>query len=175
MENRDMITILENKGYSYKLSGGTVAVTHNGDVDLSSLTTLPEGVKFENHGYVYLSRLTTLPEGVRFENHGGVYLSSLTTLPEGVKFENHGYVDLSSLTTLPGGVKFENHGPVDLSSLNGSHTYLGEERDFRNIDVYTMLMGSSRRYGGYTVHRARYFPAVKSQTCAGATCLRRAE
>jgi len=57
-------------------------------------------------GYVDLSSLTSLPEGVRFENQGSVYLGSLTTLPEGARFENQGYVDLSSLTKLPDGVRF---------------------------------------------------------------------
>ena len=95
----------------------TVDMSRQGGVDLGGLTTLPEGVKFENQGSVYLGSLTTLPEGVKFENPGYVYLRSLTTLPEGVKFENPGDVDLGSLTTLPEGVKFENQGYVYLLNL----------------------------------------------------------
>ncbi|MDE4176329.1 hypothetical protein PXK01_19410, partial [Phaeobacter sp. PT47_59] len=49
-----------------------------GPVYLDSLTSLPEGIKFENHGPVYLDSLTSLPEGIKFENHGPVYLGSLT-------------------------------------------------------------------------------------------------
>jgi hypothetical protein len=53
-------------------------VTHQGSVYLTSLTALPEGVRFENNGSVYLTSLTALPKGVKFENHGHVYLPSLT-------------------------------------------------------------------------------------------------
>ena len=84
----------------------TVNMKKQGYVDLRSLTTLPEGVKFENMGYVDLRSLTTLPEGARFENPGDVDLGSLTTLPEGVRFENQGSVDLRSLTTIPDSVSF---------------------------------------------------------------------
>ena len=106
----------------------TVNMKKQGDVDLRSLTTLPEGVKFENQGDVYLGSLTTLPEGVKFENQGYVDLCRLTTLPEGVKFENRGYVDLCRLTTLPEGVKFENRGNVNLCRL----TTLPEGVKFEN-------------------------------------------
>jgi hypothetical protein len=109
-------------------------------------------------GSVYLSSLTTLPEGIKFENQGYVDLSSLTTLPEGIKFENQGYVDLSSLTTLPEGIKFENQGSVDLSSLTSEkQNYLGKERVLRHIDGFTMLITSTRNQGDVTISNARYF------------------
>jgi hypothetical protein len=101
---------------------------NQGSVDLDSLTTLPEGIKFENQGYVDLDSLTTLPEGIKFENQGSVNLDSLTTLPEGIKFENQGSVYLRSLTTLPEGIKFENQGSVNLDSL----TTLPEGIKFEN-------------------------------------------
>lgn len=106
----------------------TVDMGGQGSVYLGSLTTLPDGARFENKGGVYLSSLTSLPEGARFENKGDVYLISLTTLPEDVRFKNKGYVDLSSLTTLPEGVSFENQGYVSLSSL----TTLPEDVRFEN-------------------------------------------
>ena len=95
----------------------TVDMSKQGYVDLGRLTTLPEGVTFENKGYVNLGSLTTLPKVVKFENKGYVYLDNLTTLPEGVTFANKGYVHLGSLTTLPKVVKFENKGYVDLDNL----------------------------------------------------------
>ena len=65
-----------------------------GDVDLSSLTSMPEGVEFHNGGYVYLYSLTSMPKGVEFHNGGDVYLCSLTSMPKGVEFHNGGYVYL---------------------------------------------------------------------------------
>jgi len=70
---------LDNKGYTYTEADGKINVTHQGNVDLRSLTTLPEGTSFNNQGYVYLYSLTTLPEGTSFNNQGSVNLSSLTT------------------------------------------------------------------------------------------------
>jgi hypothetical protein len=100
---------------------------------LSSLTTLPEGIQFNNGGYVDLRSLTTLPEGIQFNNGGDVCLRSLTTLPEGIQFNNGGNVDLRSLTTLPEGIQFNNGGDVYLSSL----TTLPEGIQFNNGgDVY---------------------------------------
>ena len=82
----------------------TVNMKKQGYVDLTHLTTLPEGVKFENQGSVYLGSLTSLSD-VKFENRGYVYLLSLTTLSD-VKFENHGCVYLPRLTTIPDSVSF---------------------------------------------------------------------
>jgi hypothetical protein len=45
---------------------------------LSSLESLPPGVRFENQGDdVYLSSLESLPPGVRFQNQGDVWLDTL--------------------------------------------------------------------------------------------------
>jgi len=86
------------------------------DLDLSSLTTLPEGVSLTAGGSLYLSSLTTLPEGVSLTAGGSLYLSSLTTLPEGVSLTAGGYLYLSSLTTLPEGVSLTAGGSLDLRS-----------------------------------------------------------
>ncbi len=127
-------------------------------VYLPSLTTLPENVKFENGGGAYLDNLTTLPENVKFENGGSVSLPSLTTLPENVKFENGRNVHLYSLTTLPENVKFENGGSVSLSSLTDERRpYRGQTIRLKNVDGYTMLIGSERQLGNITLYRARYF------------------
>ena len=69
---------------------------------------------------------------------------------------HHGSVVLSSLTTLPEGIKFENHGSVDLSSLTGQHAYMGKPRNFELVDGYSMITGSPKSHGGYTVKAARY-------------------
>jgi hypothetical protein len=111
-----------------------ISFTNEGvNVWLSSLTSLPEGVKFNNGGNVWLSSLTSLPGGVEFNNRGDVHLSSLTFLPEDVEFNNTGNVHLSLLTSLPEGVEFNNGGNVWLSSL----TSLPEGVEFNNGgDIY---------------------------------------
>jgi len=70
------------------------------DLDLSSLTTLPEGVSLTAGDYLDLSSLTTLPEGVSLTTGGSLYLSSLTTLPEGVSLTAGGSLYLSRLTSI---------------------------------------------------------------------------
>lgn len=89
---------------------------------------------------------------------GHVDLGSLTTLPEGTTFSNGGYVYLRSLTTLPDGTTFSNSGYVDLSSLPaGEYIYRGSTIRLETIDGYTMLIGSTRAMGDYSVSSARYF------------------
>jgi len=177
-ETETLTELLERKRYKFDQTDDGLTVTYNGNVDLRSLTTLPENTKFENHGnvdlrslttlpentkfenhgYVNLRSLTTLPENTKFENHGNVYLESLTTLPENTKFENHGNVYLRSLTTLPENTKFENHGNVLARSLDHkSILYRGKRRAIRHIDGSTMIVTSTKQQGGATVMRARYF------------------
>ena len=174
---KNLIYVLEAKGYGYKKEDGYIVINHYGYVCLESLTTLPENVKFENQGNVYLENLTTLSENVKFENQGNVYLESLTTLPENVKFENQGHVCLErlttlpenvkfenqgnvyleNLTTLPENVKFENQGYVYLGSLNGKTiTYRGKKLKIRHIDGETMIIQSSKEKDGFIISKALY-------------------
>ena len=146
MTNEQFKETLNKKGYSYTENDGNITVNYQGDVYLSSLTTLPEGTKFENQGYVDLRSLTTLPEGTKFENQGGVDLRSLTTLPEGTKFENQGSVYLRSLTS-------------------EKQNYQGKEITLRNIDGYTMLIESEKITKGVTICKARYFGGGDLDKC----------
>ena len=77
MKQSEFIKILEDKQIPYKKTKGQIVVNGR-DVDLSSLTNLPEGVQFNNARGVDLSSLTTLPEGVQFNNGGDVVLRSRT-------------------------------------------------------------------------------------------------
>jgi hypothetical protein len=88
---------LKKGGYSFRRAGDEILVTHQGDVWLDSLKSLPPGVRFENQGHVGLDSFESLPSGVRFENQGDVWLDTLESLPPGVRFENKGDVYLSSL------------------------------------------------------------------------------
>jgi len=97
MTQEAFISILDKKGYSYKIEGDRIVVTHGGIVGLDSLTSLPPGVEFKNGFHVYLDSLTSLPLGVEFKNKGGVWLDSLTSISPGVEFRNKGGVLLRDL------------------------------------------------------------------------------
>jgi hypothetical protein len=146
MNNEQFKETLNKKGYSYTENDGNITVNYIGYVDLSSLTTLPAGTKFENQGDVDLSSLTTLPEGTKFENQGDVDLRLLTTLSEGTKFENQGGVDLRSLTS-------------------EKQNYQGKEITLRNIDGYTMLIESEKITKGVTICKASYFGGGDLDKC----------
>jgi len=184
----DLIKLLNNKGYAYELRKDGLVIHHQGyvqlnslktlpegikfenlgNVDLESLETLPEGIKFENQGYVNLSSLKVLPEGIKFKNQGCVYLNSLKALPEGIKFENQGCVDLESLKALPEGIKFENRGSVYLGSLDGKKVnYLGKNISLKQIDGETMIVRSQKKRGEFTVYKAEFF---KGSECAKEFC-----
>ena len=77
MTREEFIQVLEKKGYSYKIEGDKLVVTHEGRVDLRSLQTLPTSVEFRNGGNVDLRSLETLPPGVEFKNGGYVGLYKL--------------------------------------------------------------------------------------------------
>jgi hypothetical protein len=95
MTQEEFVQVLEK--YSFRRAGDEIVVTHQGNVNLHSLESLPPGVRFQNRGNVYLDSLKSLPSGVRFENQGDVWLSSLERVPPGVRFENKGDVRLKSL------------------------------------------------------------------------------
>ena len=115
MKTTEFKKLLKEKRINFIAKGKKIEI-NGGNVDLSSLTSLPEGTSFSNGGYVYLRSLTSLPEGTSFSNGGDVDLRSLTSLPEGTSFSNGGNVDLRSLTSLPEGTSFSNGGYVDLRS-----------------------------------------------------------
>jgi hypothetical protein len=54
-----------------------------GDLDLSSLTSIPEGFNPTVGGDLYLSSLTSIPEGFNPTVGGDLDLRSLTSIPEG--------------------------------------------------------------------------------------------
>ena len=52
MTQKEFINILDENGYSYQIKGDRIIVTHEGDVFLQTLDTIPSGVEFENVGDV---------------------------------------------------------------------------------------------------------------------------
>ena len=119
MTQEEFVQVLKKGEYSFRRVGDEIVVTHQGNVWLDSLESLPPGVRFENQGFVNLNSLKILTSDVRFENQGHVYLNSLKSLPSGVQFQNKGDVYLHSLKSLPPGVRFQNQGYVYLHSLVG--------------------------------------------------------
>ena len=69
-----------------------------GNIDLRSLTTIPEGCNLTAGGYIDLESLTTIPEGCNLTAGGNIYLRSLTTMPEGCNLTSGGNIYLRSLT-----------------------------------------------------------------------------
>ena len=91
---------------------------------------------------------------IAFTNEAG----AITITPS-----NGGYVHLGSLTTLPENVTFSNGGSVYLRSLTTEiQVYQGKKIILRNIDGYTMLIGSIRKKGDITIARARYLRGSKA-------------
>jgi hypothetical protein len=97
MTQEAFIKVLDKKGYSYKMEGDRIIVTHRKFVDLGDLTSLPTNVEFRNDGNLLLRSLTSLPPGVEFKNNGEILLNSLTSLHPGVEFKNEWAVNLQSL------------------------------------------------------------------------------
>ena len=77
--------------------------TVGGSLDLSSLTSIPEGFNPTVGGSLYLSSLTSIPEGFNPTVGGSLYLNSLTSIPEGFNPTVGGSLYLRSLTSIPEG------------------------------------------------------------------------
>jgi hypothetical protein len=130
--------------YSYVLSKDPSAtrdgelIKVGGNLNLGSLTALPEGASLSAGGYLYLSSLTALPEGASLSAGGYLYLSSLTALPEGASLSAGGGLDLSSLT-------------------EERQRYAGKSIRLRTIDGLCTRLISSRKVDGVTIWSAQYF------------------
>ena len=89
---KNLIKYIKENQIDYKINGKKTTVL-GGSVDLSSLTSMPDNVEFNNGGDVDLSSLTSMPDNVEFNNGGNVDLSSLTSMPDNVQFNNGGGLD----------------------------------------------------------------------------------
>ena len=81
MTQKEFIKILDKNGHRYKIEGDKIVIYFadwNGNCHyLSSLTSLPPNVVFNNQGHVDLYSLKEIPPGVEFKNGRDVYLNSL--------------------------------------------------------------------------------------------------
>jgi len=60
-------------------------------LNLSSLTSIPEGVTLKAGGDLNLSSLTSIPEGVTLKTGGYLYLDSLTSIAKKCRFQAQSY------------------------------------------------------------------------------------
>ncbi len=74
-----------------------------GDLDLKSLTSIPEGFNPTVGGYLDLPSLTSIPEGFNPTVGYSLDLESLTSIPEGFNPTVGGNLYLRSLTSIPEG------------------------------------------------------------------------
>jgi len=81
-------------GLTEKQFNGTDTV--GGSLDLSSVTSIPEGFNPTVGGDLSLRSVTSIPKGFNPTVGGSLYLSSVTSIPEGFNPTVGGYLDLSS-------------------------------------------------------------------------------
>jgi hypothetical protein len=129
MERGKFIEFLKDKNLHYREEGGSLIIDDYGNIeDHSRITSLPEGVYFENGGYVFFKELKHIPKGTVFRNGGVLEFPSVESISEGVIFRNDGGIDMTILKSLPKGIKFENHLSVFLHSVES----ISEGVEFKN-------------------------------------------
>lgn len=143
MTREEFIKVLEEEGYSYKIEGDKVVITHGkkgtgldnhiyldvlipnvifvnkGMVQLNNIASLPPGIEFKNGGDVDGNDLYKIEYPLIFQNRGHVQFPMLETICSGVEFNNGDDVLVDSLKSIPQGVWFKNKGDIYLSSLIG--------------------------------------------------------
>ena len=83
MTREEFIQVLDREGYSYEIEGDKIVVNtgriddNNGNVWLSSISSIPPNVEFNNKGDVDLRSVKVMPSGVVFNNGGRVIMISL--------------------------------------------------------------------------------------------------
>ena len=103
-----------------------------GDLDLSSLTTLPDGCQLSAGGSLDLRSLTTLPDGCQLSAGGSLDLSSLTTLPDGCQLSAGGSLYLRHSKTYRG-------DKVSEEVLRSR--YLWRNKDYIKVDgIFTKII-----------------------------------
>ena len=115
MITKEVKQFLKDNNIQYEIIDEQVHI--GGSLNLSSLTSIPDGFNPTVGGSLYLNRLTSIPDGFNPTVGGDLYLSSLTSIPDGFNPTVGGWLDLSSLTSIPDGFNPTVGGSLDLSSL----------------------------------------------------------
>ena len=88
-----------------------------GHLNLSSLTSIPEGFNPTVGGYLDLDSLTSIPEGFNPTVGGNLYLESVTSIPKGFNPTVGEDLDLRNLTSIPKGFNPTVGGTLYLNNL----------------------------------------------------------
>jgi len=112
------ISFLKKENIKFVQEKNKIIITCNNIfiTPIAFLTSLPEGIIFNNVGSVYLDSLKSLPENITFNNGRDILLNSLTSLPCDTIFNNGGDIYLDSLESLPEDITFNNGGYIFLKS-----------------------------------------------------------
>jgi hypothetical protein len=109
MTREEFIDVLEQMDYYYTYGNeGDKIVVNTGRID-------------DNNDNVWLSSISSIPPNVEFNNKGDVDLRSVKVMPSGVVFNNGGDAILYHVEELLPGVEFNNGGNVNLGSLIGGY------------------------------------------------------
>ena len=90
-------------------------------LNLNSLTSIPDGFAPTVGGNLYLDSLTSIPDGFNPTVGWSLALSSLTSIPYGFNPTVGGYLDLSALTSIPDGFNPTVGWHLYLDSLTSIH------------------------------------------------------
>jgi hypothetical protein len=127
-----------------------------GNLNLYSVTSLPEGFNPTVGGYLDLRSVTSLPEGFNPKVGGCLDLRSVTSLPEEFNPIVGGCLWLSSVTSLPKGFNPKVGGglylPVVTSLPEGFNPTVGGYLDLRSVT--SLPEGFNPTVGGYLILRS---------------------
>lgn len=87
-------------------------------LDLSNLTSIPEGAAIDVHGDLYLDGVTNIPVGVKISVYGDLWADHVTSISEGVSITVYsGNMDMDGVTSVAEGVKLTADGDMFLGAL----------------------------------------------------------
>jgi len=125
-------------------------------LDLSSLTSIPDGFNPTVGGSLWLGSLTSIPEGFNPTVGGHLCLNSLTSIPKGFNPTVGGTLYLSRLTSIPDGFNPTVGGDLYLTSLTsipeGFNPTVGFELDLDSLT--TIPEGFNPTVGGTLILRS---------------------
>ena len=103
MTREDFIKKLDDILCPYNIEDGKIIIPVGSYSDLTSLESLPEGIKFVGEGVMDLSNLIEIPYGTEFNNSGVIFLYGVKKIHPEVKFNRNQQICLRGLVT---GTKF---------------------------------------------------------------------
>jgi len=131
-----------------------------GGLDLSGLTSIPDGFNPTVGGGLDLPGLTSIPDGFNPTVGGGLYLSGLTSIPDGFNPTVGGDLYLRGLTSIPDGFNPTVGGGLDLRGLtsipDGFNPTVGGDLDLRGLtsipDGFNPTVGGNLYLSGLTTN-----------------------